>query len=173
MSTSKRWPLALCVCGFLISAYSTYVKQQVSMDPGNYRALCDLSQHASCSKVLTSAFSQGFGIAGRLFGKTSPLNMANTTVGIIFYSILFGLTCAWNRTWARKLSVALCLLATLSSVYLAYILIFILADFCVVCVSTYAVNVALLGTLVRRYRLAKFFDKKSPTGPVSLAAKEI
>lgn len=152
------WParqaqLTLCIAGFLISAYSLYVKTRVSLEPHSYRALCDLAEHVSCSKVLASKYSQGFGVPSVFPEATSHLNVSNCIVGIIFYVILFGITCAWDRDWALKASVGLCSLATISCLYLAFILIFILVEFCLVCVSTYVINVALLRNSLQKYKL--------------------
>lgn len=41
------------VFGVLISTYALYVEMAVEARPG-YKALCDLSERASCSRVLTS-----------------------------------------------------------------------------------------------------------------------
>lgn len=51
----------------------------------------------------------------------------------------------------------LCIMANIGSVYLGYILYFILEDVCVVCVSTYIVNfVLLMMTLLRISNLKQF-----------------
>ena len=56
--------------------------------------------------------------------------------------------------WSTHLLFDTAVLACIGSVYLAYILAFVLRDVCVVCVSTYAVNFYLLYASYQRYQHA-------------------
>lgn len=40
--------------GLLAALYSYYVKMRYLKDPHKYRAVCDINEHVSCSKVLSS-----------------------------------------------------------------------------------------------------------------------
>lgn len=40
--------------GILVAAYSYYVKVKYLKNPGTYRALCDINEHMSCSRVVSS-----------------------------------------------------------------------------------------------------------------------
>ena len=42
-----------CILGILLSTYALYVEMAVEARPG-YTALCDISEFASCSRVLSS-----------------------------------------------------------------------------------------------------------------------
>lgn len=55
-----------------------------------------------------------------------------------------------------------CILSNLGSVYLGYILYFILQDACVVCISTYVVNIALL--ILTLVRISSLKQLKLETG---------
>ncbi len=72
------------LAGILIVIYSTYVKWQLKKNP-KYKALCDFNENMSCTRVLSSTYSRGFGIVGKLFGEKSKLNMPNTILGLVFY----------------------------------------------------------------------------------------
>ena len=77
----------LAVCGVLVSLYAIHVERSKHSNP-DYQAMCDISEHASCSRVLTSDASTGFGIVGRLLGDDHPLNLPNTYYGVVTYSLL-------------------------------------------------------------------------------------
>lgn len=127
--------------GIVISVYSLYIEIRKEKDK-NYRAACDFNEHMSCSRVLTSKYSKGFGVVEILFGKEHVLNMPNCILGIIFYSmqLLLGL---FTYYWATQLLFFCSVASCFGSLYLAYILFAVLHDFCLVCVTTYGVNAAL------------------------------
>ncbi|CAF1615669.1 unnamed protein product [Rotaria sp. Silwood1] len=132
----------LGIAGFITCIYTFYVKKQHDKNP-KYRALCDLGPNASCTRVLTSKYGTGFGITDALFGKNSKMNASNGNLGMIFYilQIIFGLIPIPLFT---KIALISSILACLGSLYLAYILAFILKDLCLVCVATYIINAGLL-----------------------------
>jgi vitamin-K-epoxide reductase (warfarin-sensitive) len=132
----------LGLAGLAASYYSIYVKNQHAKNP-KYKALCDLGPNASCTKVLTSQYGSGFGITSILFGKQSMMNQSNGILGMIFYSlqIFFGLI---TTSLFSKLALFSSILACLGSLYLAFILAFVLKDLCLVCIATYIINAGLL-----------------------------
>lgn len=77
--------------GIFITVYSTYVKWMFKKNP-NYRALCDISENMSCTRVLASKYGSGFGIVGKLVGEKSSLNISNSILGCLFYVIQIGLS---------------------------------------------------------------------------------
>ncbi|KPP70957.1 vitamin K epoxide reductase complex subunit 1-like protein 1-like [Scleropages formosus] len=147
-----RWErgarFTLCTLGALLSVYALHVEVSRERDPG-YRAMCDLADSVSCSKVFISRWGRGFGLVQLLVSKDSVFNQPNSVLGIVFYALQLAL----GQTASSRAALFLLLSSWLSvagSLYLAGVLLFALGDFCVVCVSTYAINVALLYTNAKR-----------------------
>lgn len=141
----NRALIATSLLGILVSTYALYVEMAAEMKPG-YKALCDISEHASCTRVLTSKYSKALG----LVTEDSPLKVPNCVYGILFYSTIIFLA-----TFDVKSVVMVQMVLSLSSlalcIYLAYLLIFVLRDFCVVCVSTYLLNIMVAFLLTKKY----------------------
>uniref|UniRef100_A0A674KA21 vitamin-K-epoxide reductase (warfarin-sensitive) n=1 Tax=Terrapene triunguis TaxID=2587831 RepID=A0A674KA21_9SAUR len=78
-----------------------------------------------------------------LLGKHSVFNQPNSLFGIVFY-ILQTLLGFSPSTLAAVTLVGTSVVSIAGSLYLAYILFFVLHDFCLVCVTTYLLNGALL-----------------------------
>jgi len=130
-----------------------------------YRPFCDFAPWANCSKVLMSPsgrFLRFFGIAlapkddGFLGTIRRLIDVPNPTLGVLFFSchlfynvlvdivyllgdflpvVLFNF-CDSALPWAFFVA---CCGVCLMVIWLAYKLIFVLKDFCVVCVSMYVV----------------------------------
>ncbi|XP_072799087.1 vitamin K epoxide reductase complex subunit 1 isoform X1 [Vicugna pacos] len=187
MGTTWRSPgwvrLALCLAGLVLSLYALHVKAARARDR-DYRALCDVGTAVSCSRVFSSRFArerkacgkqllvgavqvdqvcmatrwgQGFGLVEHVLGKDSILNQSNSIFGCIFYTIQLLLGCLQGR-WASILLVLSSLVSLAGSVYLAWILFFVLYDFCIVCITTYAINVGLM--------MLSFREVQRPQGKV-------
>ncbi|XP_069703144.1 vitamin K epoxide reductase complex subunit 1 [Periplaneta americana] len=132
----------VCFFGLGLSYYA-YVVETAKEHDENYVAMCDISEHMSCSKAFMSPYGKGFGLIRHIFGEDSFLNQPNSIGGMIFYVIIIGLNVV-NNPSIVKLMTLLAAVSNLASVYLACILYFVLYDFCFVCVSTYVVNFLLL-----------------------------
>ena len=115
----------LAIAGFLLSFYALYVEKKTEQDK-NYQPLCDISNKISCTKTFKSKWGKTFGIP-------------NSVYGLLFYVLLFILTFI-----SIKLIFYLVVLSVLGSFYLAYVLYFKLKTVCLVCYSTYIVNILLL-----------------------------
>ncbi|CAF1289292.1 unnamed protein product [Rotaria sordida] len=139
--------ILLGTTGLIVSLYAYYVKQQLRKNP-KYKALCDLGPNTSCTKALSSRYGNGFGLASSLFGENSMMNASNINLGIGFYiaQIIFGLI---TTPLFNKLALFSSILSCIGSIYLAYILAFILKDFCLICVTTYLINFGLLWSNIR------------------------
>jgi len=146
--------ILLCCIGTLLAIYAYYVEFSKESDH-SFKALCDISASMSCSKVFTSKYGRGFGLLEHVLGSDHILNLPNSVFGIAFYMIMIILSFSLSPGMAN-LAIVLALKANAGSVYLGYILYFVLEDFCVVCVTTYVVNFVLLViTYLRRSHLHK------------------
>lgn len=83
-----------------------------------------------------------------VLGPNSIFNQSNSIFGCIFYTLQLLFGCLRGR-WASILLVLSSLVSLIGSVYLAWILFFVLYDFCIVCLTTYAINVGLMVLNVR------------------------
>lgn len=131
--------LTLVVLGVGLSMYSLHVKQS-KLENDDYEAFCDINEKMSCSAIFTSKYGRGFGLLHYIVGEDHFLNQSNSLYGI-FYFLIQILGC-----FSDKHSTILYLMTSfgiLSCIYLAYILAFVLEDFCLVCVSTYIVTISL------------------------------
>jgi len=72
---------------------------------------------------------------------------------IFFFRLLLYFTGYINNKTASKVQLILATISNAMSIYLAYLLYFILNDFCIVCVSTYIVNFINLFLSFKRYQL--------------------
>ncbi|XP_067633371.1 vitamin K epoxide reductase complex subunit 1-like protein 1 [Eurosta solidaginis] len=133
--SNSFWRFRLwCIVGLILSVYATYVELRAEGD-AEYVAMCDLSPKVSCTAVFTSSYGRGFGLT-KYFTSWSP---PNGMLGIAFYILLILLTPPRHLSLSL-LQLLLCFVSNLLSLYLAYLLYFVLEDLCVVCVSIYIVN---------------------------------
>ena len=116
----------LALLGLFLSLYALYVEYRVSIDP-DYVAACDIASWISCSKVLTSEFAYTF-----------PF-LPNAGYGALLYILIIILDVLNEYKYINYIMS----LALLFVIYLAYVLMFILKDFCIVCVSTYVINISI------------------------------
>lgn len=122
-----------------------------------YKPFCDFAPWANCSKVLMSPpgrFLRYFGIAKQGGGKSmidkvrGMIDVPNPTLGVAFFGcnlfypvlLLFPIL----GPFIPQLFFLACCFVGCMTVWLAYNLFFVLKDFCVVCVSMYVANFALI-----------------------------
>ncbi|CAG9786689.1 unnamed protein product [Diatraea saccharalis] len=142
----SRAIIATGILGVIVSTYALYVEMAAESKPG-YKALCDISEYASCSRVLTSEYSKGFGI----IPKESALEVPNCIYGTLFYCFMIFLA-TFDHIGVIRLQLILAFAACTSSVYLGYLLAFVLRDVCVVCISTYFINGLLFWLVYKKYK---------------------
>ncbi|XP_012282818.1 vitamin K epoxide reductase complex subunit 1-like protein 1 [Orussus abietinus] len=143
-----------CLLGWGLSYYAFQVENAKEQDE-SYEAVCDVSEHVSCSKAFFSEYGKGFG----LVPKDSWLYASNSLYGIVFYACVAVLNW-YDSAVSVALMLFLAILANLGTIYLVYIL-YLLKNVCLVCVSLYVVDAMLLVFVVKKSR-ALFAKKAKP-----------
>lgn len=113
------------VFGWLLSLYALWIYHKKSQDP-SYKALCDISKKASCSRTFSHPYS-------RIFYLPNPF------WGILFYAVLGVFYSLQAYAWFFYGIIWACMV----SLFLAYLL-FKIRNFCIVCFLIYSVNFYLL-----------------------------
>ncbi len=117
--------ITIALAGALLSAYTLYIEQQFGKNK-HYKAICDISNKASCSRTFHSSYGKTF-------------NISNGWWGFVFYLGLIGLVLLKRTDFVFYAT----LFSFLYSFYLAYILYFKMKNFCIVCTGIYIVNILL------------------------------
>lgn len=112
--------------GALLSLYALKVERKMSTTQ-SYRAVCDLSDHISCSKAFSSPYGHVFGVP-------------NSLLGLGFYAFVL----AVSFTVYSAYLVYFTALSLLFSVYLAYLSYIKMKNYCLVCNGVYVINILLL-----------------------------
>ncbi|KAM4637299.1 vitamin K epoxide reductase complex subunit 1-like [Amazona ochrocephala] len=141
---------ALCVAGAALSLYALHVERAHARDPA-YRARCDLAEAVSCTRVFASRWGRGLGLVEPLLGRDSAANVPNGAIGVVFY-LLQGLLGPVRGRGAAAVLLASSVASAAASLWLAAILALVLHDLCLVCISTYGLNLLLLRLNWRRWR---------------------
>src|SRR4029077_16459650 len=105
--------------------YAYYLDYKLQANQ-NYNAACDINDQMSCTKVAKSPYSKTFGIP-------------NALLGLAYYALIIGLVLTNQPQYLGYLVVG----GLLATAYYAYLLFFVIKTICLVCTSTYIVNVLL------------------------------
>ncbi|MDP3917242.1 MAG: vitamin K epoxide reductase family protein [Nanoarchaeota archaeon] len=115
------------VLGMIVSIYAWIVK--VKAERGRkYNPLCDIKSNISCTKAITSKY-------GNLL-KILP----NHVLGLLFYVSVFVV----SFTKFNFLIFFMAIPAMIMTIMLAYVSFFIQRNFCLLCISSYIINIAVL-----------------------------
>ncbi|XP_054166843.1 vitamin K epoxide reductase complex subunit 1-like protein 1 [Oppia nitens] len=139
--------------GLLLSIYSLSIEIR-HQNGQTYDAFCDINSYISCSKVFLSSYGKGFGLL------SAPLDLPNPVFGVILYSLqAIVANILHTNLLLTKLYIIVSLISNLGSLYLAYILAFVLKNFCIVCVAIYVINFLQLMIAYNRYRIITSFKR--------------
>ena len=157
---ARRWQImGLCALGCALGLYALHVGTMANSPPpvgrsgaAGFRAWCDFSVGASCSSVARSQYGVGLGII-KARGPFGFLALPNALYGVMYYVAMFVTQLPGTFSVARARQIALLLSgsALLGSVWLGFLLTFVIKNLCVVCVATYAVNGALFKLSLKDY----------------------
>lgn len=145
-----------CIVGIILSGYALYVEHKLHQDE-DFVALCDLADNVSCSNVFRSSYGRGFGLFRFVISEDHPLNLPNSVFGIAFYALECILLQIRGSAHVptEKINVCLSAVASLGSVYLIYVLMFILEDYCLLCFSAHIINFTLLFRSLHQLRIGQ------------------
>uniref|UniRef100_A0A1A9UHE2 vitamin-K-epoxide reductase (warfarin-sensitive) n=1 Tax=Glossina austeni TaxID=7395 RepID=A0A1A9UHE2_GLOAU len=139
-----------CFIGLCLSIYATYVEVKAENN-NNYKALCDLSQKVSCTAVFNTPYGKSFGLLSHLFNDIpNRWNPPNGLLGTVYY-VSFIFSTFFEHKTLFKLQMTLCICSNLLTIYLAYLLYYIIRNFCVICVSIYVINFLCLCEMFKIY----------------------
>ncbi|DBA05011.1 TPA: hypothetical protein N0F65_007013 [Lagenidium giganteum] len=146
------WRLVYCgLAGVAVSAYGAYVEYKKRTLQHNYTAMCDLSSYASCSRVMTSAQGKMLSYYG-VVPAGSMLDVSNAALGVLAYGLFVMYPLVRSLPNFQYAYLFAAIISVVISAYLAYVLAFVLRDFCLVCVTSYVINAALLWNSIKLVR---------------------
>ncbi|EZA49048.1 hypothetical protein DMN91_009537 [Ooceraea biroi] len=146
--------VSACMIGIALSYYAYVVETRKEQDD-SYEAMCDISENISCTKVFMSEYGKGFGLIPKNYW---IIYQPNSIYGLIFYALLAILSTSNNYNYSA-IVVVLGIVSNILSVYLAYIL-YKFNDVCIVCVSTYIVNAAIMFFAIKKIRKLSTSDTR-------------
>jgi vitamin-K-epoxide reductase (warfarin-sensitive) len=139
-----------CILGICLSLYALYVEFQKELDT-DYTALCDISETVSCSKVFTSEQGKIWSYLG-VIPKDSLLDQPNAAYGVVFYIMVILVDSQPSKSnFFNTLLVLLGTSGVALSLYLGYVLLYVLHDTCIVCFGSYVCNFVIFWNALVRY----------------------
>lgn len=139
MVTRQRimlWVLAsVLLIGFVISLDLTYIHYKVVGGDGSFKSFCNISDTFNCDVVAKSRFSTILGVPIAVLGALTYLFSLILTFGRLFPK-------RWPFKGTSFYLLAIALGSVLYSLFLAYICVFEIGAWCVMCMGLYAVNLA-------------------------------
>ncbi|XP_074594229.1 vitamin-K epoxide reductase [Brevipalpus obovatus] len=140
LNRSRFILMGLSLAGLLASFYSLFIELQHDKDH-SYRAACDISEKLSCSAAFLSEYGRGMGI----MPSDSIFYIRNPYFGFATYTILFILSIlCLKHKWCLNIIYYNSIFLNMTTIYLAYLLIFKIRSLCVVCLTIYVINFLLL-----------------------------
>lgn len=155
----------------LVSLFTELTKRKMESD-STFVPFCDFEE-SKCSNVLKSEYSTGFGFNFL----PDVFKISNSLYGMVFYAIIASLSKKHFSTFDTNLTLNKILLGFsnkigvveiqlfLSSVgiwiciWLTYVLLYIIKDLCILCISLHLLNVITIIFIVKKYRYSLKMQK--------------
>jgi len=115
----------LPIIGLILTFYTIYVGNRSIEDP-NYKAICDINDKISCSKVSTSKYSQ-------------MMFLPNSVYGILYYILVFMLSFRYTH-YIFYLTIPVALFG----LYLIYLMLVKIKKICLVCLLIHILSFIIL-----------------------------
>ncbi|XP_070491121.1 vitamin K epoxide reductase complex subunit 1-like protein 1 [Chironomus tepperi] len=148
MSKHSKIILLSSFLSLIVSIYTEYVKHKMHEDK-DYIPVCDINEY-KCSKVMTSEYSVGFGLTFL----PECLQLSNSLYGIVFYIIMIAISLSDNII-VVEIQLFLASISSWLSIYLAYVLYYIIQDVCIFCVLIYVLNFITVIVTYKKYNCLK------------------
>ena len=159
MASQRAFLLLLrlgAVLGLVASLYAMYVEgeiaQAAALGHAFTGAACDIGSWSRCSKVLTSSYSRVLSHWG-FVPRGSVYDLSNAAMGTAFYAValVHDVLPLPLSSGTRQLVMLVASTGSLAFTgYLAYVLKFVLQDFCLVCATMYVANALIFIGAARR-----------------------
>lgn len=131
----------LCIMAMAACDYAIKIEKAGK----SIKQACDINDVISCSSVLTSKYAHMVKLILKL-EEDSPLNLSNAQYGLMAYFVLMIVQfLEYNQLFLIMTTVSV-----IASLGLAYILRFILHQFCSVCAFMYGINFLLFVSSIMR-----------------------
>uniref|UniRef100_A0A8C0UDB4 vitamin-K-epoxide reductase (warfarin-sensitive) n=1 Tax=Cyanistes caeruleus TaxID=156563 RepID=A0A8C0UDB4_CYACU len=117
----------LCVVGVALSLYTLHVEDEAMRDP------------IIATSLFFCRWGRGLGLMEPVLGKESTLNVPNGAIGLLFY-LLQGLLSNGRDQAASVTLLGTSVALVAASLWLVGVLLFGLRDQCLICLSTYGLN---------------------------------
>jgi vitamin-K-epoxide reductase (warfarin-sensitive) len=141
---SKAIINTIALVGVVVASYALYIESTHASSKAaglEVTFFCDnIVSWASCSAALTGPYGHILSQWG-LVPKGSTLDQPNALIGLGFYVLAL---LPWHTSRSRTDAFLAASTASLAfSLYLAYVLRFVIHEFCIICVTSYSINVAI------------------------------
>jgi len=137
--------------GLMVSFYALYIElemERAARTGIEFKAACDIGKGMSCSAVLSSKYGKVLSLWG-LVPHHHWLDVPNALVGGIYFLIALVYPLYKHVPAMRSLFMGVSCVAIAFCAYLAYVLRYVLHDFCLVCVSSYVINLIIFLAALR------------------------